>query len=163
MKQSWYGCVESYLSEVEIIAQQIDRTLDETRLETRRLEAAEVEHANSRLLEVLAALELKIEQRQSLLSAEDAPKSGTTLTEKLQGCGEAGVEELLARCRSVSEMISSINQRAISLFVCQFHLSQLSTDIVRLLAGQASPATYAAPTQAEKPGDLAGGLLDEAA
>ena len=163
MDQSWYARVQCYLDDLEAIALQIDRTLEETRVETKRLDALEVQKANTRLLEALAALESKIEQRQSLLSAADAPKSGTTLTEKLQSCGDSSDEKLVARCRRVSEMISSINYRAISLFVCQFHLSQLSTDVVRLLAGQASPATYGAPTQAEKPGDLAGGLLDEAA
>jgi hypothetical protein len=161
--QSWYSRVQSYLDDLEGIARQIDQTLEQTGVETKRLDAAEVEQANSRLLEALAALESKVDQRQSLLSAADAPKLGTVLTEKLQRCGEPAGEILVARCRSVSDMISSINQRAISLFVCQFQLAQLSTDIIRLLAGQDAPATYNAPTRAEKPGDLAGGLLDEAA
>ena len=105
----------------------------------------------------------EIAEREQLLCAEDAPQLGVTLTEKIQHDAHPRSQALAERCRAVSAMISTVNQRAISLFVCQFHLAQLGSDIVRLLAGQTSPPTYQAPNRSEKSSDLGGGLFNEAA
>ncbi len=163
MHQSWFDRVESYLDEVEEIAGKIDETLKSTRLETSEFNAVEVERQNVSLMESLALLEMKIAEREQLLQAEDAPQIGVTLTEKIVRSASTQSQGLAERCRAVSAMVSTVNQRAISLFVCQFHLSQLGSDIVRLLAGQTSPPTYQAPNRSEKSSDLGGGLFNEAA
>ncbi len=163
MHPSWFDRVEFYLNAVEEIAAQIETTLKSARLDTSELNAEAVDQANAAMLESLAVLEQRIVQREQLLQAEDAPIPGVTLTEKIEGSGHARRRELAERCRSVSLSISSINQRAVSLFVCQFHLSQMSGEIIRLLAGQIAPPTYQAPNRSDKKSELGGGLFNEAA
>ena len=163
MHPSWFQRVERYLDDVEAVAAQLDATLKNARLDTSEFNVPGVDSANATLLESLAALEQKIADRESLRRAEDAPEAGASLTEKLQRCPQAQGQNLAPRCQEVSQLISIINQRAISLFVCQFHLSQLSGDIIRLLAGQTAPPTYQAPNRGEKKGELGGGLFNEAA
>lgn len=163
MQKSWFERVEDYLDEVEQIAAEIDETLKRTRLETSELKSPEVMRSNASLMESLAALETKIAQREQLLHAEDAPQTGGTLTEKIQRSTDSSRKDLAIRCQTVSALISTVNQRAVSLFVCQFHLAQLSGDIVRLLAGQTAPPTYQAPNRNEKKAELGGGLFNEAA
>ena len=54
----------------------------------------------------------------------------------------------------------NFSRRSVAIFVCQYHLSNLTTDLVRLMTGADQPATYGVveSTQPSPPG----GLFNEA-
>ena len=163
MEPSWFARVASYLVELEQVADKIDQALQSTRIETGDYKVEDAKAHHGRLMESLGLLEAKIAEREELLKASDAPTTGVTLTDKIKDSALPGSRALTARCQAVSQRISTVNQRAISVFVCQFHLSQVTSDIVRLLAGQTLKATYHAPNQSQGRGEPGGGLFNEAA
>lgn len=160
---NWFARVETYLDEIEPLVAGLDQMLQTMRVETSEMNPEAVQHGHAQLMEALSTLEQKIAQREELLCSEEAPQRGATLTEKLLQSGSASSRLLSDRCRSTSAKIASVNQRAVALFVCQFHLSQLSGEIIRLLAGQTAPTTYQSPSRQQSRENLGGGLFNEAA
>ncbi len=171
---TWIDRVEAYLDELEVSADGLTRQMKDMRvdqvpparqdsqsqsgLETSL--ADKVNEGTQRLAEALADLEKKVTQRETLLRAEDAPASGLTLLEKLESLNDQRSDFLRQRGEMIAEMIADINNHAVSLFVCQFHLANLTHDVVRIMAGVSEPTTYGATSGAEK---LGGNLFSESA
>lgn len=159
---SWFDRLDKYLSEFQLIIGRLQDVLEQARLQTRDLSSSHLQPSQEVLQECLKALERKVAERAKLLTATDAPSEGTTLTEKVLHSGDGAPPHLAARCRDLSSEISTLNQRAVALFVCQYHLAHLGGEIVRVLSGHAGPVTYRAPGRPEaKP--PSGGLFNEAA
>lgn len=158
---SWGSRVETYLDELELIAETIDLVLDNTRVQTQRIASSEVEESTTQLADALKQLEEKVAEREELLRASDAPPNGITLKKKLLSSLHIDDARLALRCEKVAETIELAHTRAISLFVCQYHLADVTGDIVRILSGASSLKTYN-PTRADDRGGQ-GGLFDEAA
>lgn len=163
MEPSWLDRVVRYLDEVESVARQLDQALQQTSLMASRWDAGGVGQGNASLSESVVALETKVAERDELLHADDAPTNGMSLTEKVLRAGHPESDVIGSRCREVASTIATVNQRAVSLFVVQFHLWQFSLELVRLLTGQNAPQTYSDPNRHEKKFEVGGGLFDEAA
>ncbi|TWU59846.1 hypothetical protein Poly51_01190 [Rubripirellula tenax] len=159
----WTNRVETYLNELEQTAEIIDLILDETRVRTIGVQTDDVSESTRQLKDALADLETKIAEREDLLRDADAPPSGLTLTEKLAGSLRIEDARLASRCRDLAGTIQKTHTRAVSLFVCQYHLADLTTNLVGILSGASRLQTYRAINDTERPSKAGGGLFDEAA
>jgi hypothetical protein len=106
----------------------------------------------------LAESENRVAQREALLRAVDAPQTGLTLTGRLDSLTDQRSKMLGQRCELISEMMADTNNHAVSLFVCQFHLANLTDDVVRIMEGVSEPITYG---NGNKPETLGGNLFSE--
>lgn len=162
MTDSWPQRVAIYLDQIEQTAMAIELILEQTQLESPSEGADKVQQSTRDLEDALADLEQRIAEREDLLRAPDAPAAGATLEEKLSGTGVGQDAQLATRCQQIASLIDLTHHRAISLFVCQYHLSELSTEIVRLMVGANVPATYGESTHAASRAS-GGGLFNESA
>ena len=144
MSDPWPTRVGIYVDQVEQLALTIELILDQTQLESAGGNSDSVQQSTTDLDHALIELEQKIAEREELLRASDAPVAGTTLAEKLQQTGLDRDAQLAKRCQQIADLVESTHSRAISIFVCQYHLSELSTELVRLVTGATLPATYGA-------------------
>lgn len=163
MQKTWFQRVEDYLDELEQTIVAIEDNMSRAMVETRGLDVSQVQAMQAELNDLLGSLEAKVAERAVLLDATDAPEIGRNLREKIQVDSNPRSPLVADRCQSLARTIANINQQAVSLFVCQFQLSQFSGNVVRLLAGHSEPATYDASRGGEKSENLGGGLFDEAA
>lgn len=151
--QPWHERVSHYLDGLEAVAEEISSSLESSKVDTVAGDPA-VERSTDRLRQALGELETQIAAREDLLKAPDAPVSGSTLTEKLKRSDEAGSDEVGTRCERVAESIAMANHRAVSLFVCQYHLADFGAEIIRLLSGADAPSTYGGSGQPSGGGTL---------
>lgn len=170
----WLNRVEAYLDELEVAADGLARHMKQMKVDQVPSSprgsdvqgaidgslAVVVNAATEKLAGCLSELEGKVAQRELLLRAPDAPPAGLTLAEKLDAVRDPRSRGLHQRCELISEMMADINNHALSLFVCQFHLANLTDDVVRLMAGVAEPTTYG---KSAKPDSLGGNLFNESA
>ncbi len=170
----WLNRVEAYIDDLELAADGLARQMKQMKVDQVPAPktgsemqagidgslAVSVNAATERLAACLSELEGKVAQRELLLRAADAPQAGLTLSEKLEGVRDPRGRGLHQRCELISEMMADINNHALSLFVCQFHLANLTDDVVRLMAGVPEPTTYG---NSNKPETLGGNLFNESA
>ncbi len=162
----WSSRVEHYLNELEECANTIDLVLDETRVHAVAVKPGEVDESTRQLQAALTILETKIAQRDVLLRDDDAPPEGLTLVAKLRSTLHVDDERLARRCETIAGTIEMAHTRAVSLFVCQYHLADLTENLVRVMTRTEKPQTYNASGSKQKPsstGSRGGGLFDEAA
>ena len=160
MHDSWPQRVALYLDQLEQSAMAIELILEQTQLESTGDDSDKVQQSTRDLENALAQLEQRIAEREELLRAPDVPAAGATLEDKLRGTGIDQDAQLATRCQQIAGMIELTHHRAISIFVCQYHLSELSTEIVRLMVGASVPATYGESTSGAS-GTSGGGLFNE--
>ncbi len=160
---NWAQRVETYLDELEQTANAIDVILDDTRIQTIGVRVGEVDQSTRELQAALEDLESKITQREELLRDPDSPPDGLTLSAKLLGSHRIEDARLAMRCRQLAATIEMTHTRAVSLFVCQFHLAGLTTDLVRTLTRTDGPQTYQSAKKGDAKAKSGGGLFDEAA
>ena len=161
MNESWEHRVANYLIELESAASEIAQLLDKCRVDTETVSTPEVQ-ANMQALTVqLARLEEMVAHREQLLNEDDAPPQGLSLTDKCKSrLGEHAL--LTERCRRVAHSVADVNHRAVSLFVCQYHLAEFGNQLIRLVVGDESTQTYTSDGKQQNQAG-GGGLLDEAA
>lgn len=127
-------------------------------LATRNVQPDKIDASTKQLATLIEELAELIKKREVLLQDEDAPQRGMTLVDKLFSTQEIEDARIAKRCQKVAGTVETTHTRAVSLFVCQYHLAALSTDLVRLLSGERNPPTYA-----KKQTQHRGGLFNEAA
>ncbi len=143
MMAPWIERVRIYLDLLEQSLVALNDTLDNTRVGTTTLNSIAVEESTAVLTSCLQELEKAIAQRQELLDAEDVPVRGVSLRDVLQRCHESGADELTERCHRLSHDVDASRERAVSLFVCQFHLSDLSSHLLAIMrSGEDHGVTY---------------------
>lgn len=163
-QQHWVGRVEHYVETLDQLSERIDLILDDTRMGTLGAKEQQINESTQQLQIALAQLEEMVAKRDELLRADDAPKGGATLTEKLKSTFHIDDARLARRCEEVSGKVKLTHERATALFVCQFHLADLTSDILKTISGSQTPDTYkkdSAGSQHRPTGQ--GGLFDEAA
>jgi septation ring formation regulator EzrA len=158
MMKPWTERVEQYLDQLQESVDEVDSILEETNVDSTRENPAVLQQLTERLYEQLEVLEQKVHARDGLLRAEDAPESGMTLTEKLS---HANQPQLAQRADLVARRIADVHGQSMSIFVCQFHLSNLTSDLVRMLTGAEQTTTYGG-VQADV-STPQGGLFNESA
>ena len=170
----WLNRVEAYLDDLEVVADGLSRQIKQMQVDQVPASrnstgmqsgvdgslAVTINEGTRKLAAALADLENRVAQREVLLRAADAPQSGLTLTEKLESSKDQRSRMLGERCALIGEMMADINNHAVSLFVCQFHLANLTDDVVRIMAGVSEPSTYG---NGHKPETLGGNLFSESA
>lgn len=156
--EAWTDRVEMYVDQLQDLVEEIESILQQTKVQSQGSDPVVVEELTERLRERLGELEKKVAQRDALLRSDQAPSSGITLIEKLV---DADQHDLADRASDVAHQISNAHQQSTSLFVCQYHLSNLTTDLVRLIAGADRVTTYDGSGTA--PPTPQGGLFNESA
>ncbi|TWT74365.1 hypothetical protein [Allorhodopirellula solitaria] len=131
---SWREQVASYLIEATGIANSIDLILDETRMVAPRRGSDEIDESTQQLIVAISDLERMVEKRNGLLRAADAPPVGLSLSEKLLSTRRIEDARLARLCGEVADQIALTHERAMSLFICQYHLAGSSHDIGAILA-----------------------------
>jgi len=162
MAQSWHDRVKEYVDELEAAAKQIDALLHKCRIDTENVQSDEVQSTMQRLTTQLAALENMVVKREELLESDEAPSRGHTLTEKLQTTRSSEDARLAKRCGDVAHLVADVNHRAISIFICQYHLAEFGNQLIRIVAGEEAKPTYKMDGGKEDHG-RGGGLFNEAA
>ncbi len=155
----WEQRVTSYFGLLEESVSKLNDVLEKTKVDTQAGDAGGVDEANVELALAIDQLQLRIAEREDLLTAEDAPQVGATLVEKLRSDAQF---ELADRGEAIGHAVDMANHRAVSLFVCQYHLADLTGEILRLMSGATAPPTYdSSGNQQASGGD--GMLFNEAA
>ena len=164
-KATWNDRVLAYVEHLAEVNESIDLILDETRVGTLNVRPEEIEASREALTAAVTRLEAMLPERETLLRDDEAPKLGITLREKLLATRRIEDAALARRCEEVSRQVELTRERAISLFVCHFHLASLGQDLIDLLSGQSAPSTYG--EKIGQPGksnhESGGGLFNEAA
>jgi len=155
---TWTERTTAYLDQLAELVDQIDGHLQQTRIDPGAEAPGTVSVTTERLRQALGDLERVVAGRQNLLVADDAPEAGDTIAKKLTSLGEP---ELADRCSQLGTRIADVHHQAVSVFVCQYHLADLTTDLVRLMTGATEPATYGGDDN--QPVSTPGGLFNEAA
>jgi hypothetical protein len=137
--ETWDLRVANYLDQLEELVFETDQILHAASVNPVRRDPTTAAGSMETLSDKLELLEQRVADREELLRAADAPPTGATLTEKLLASKHF---QLAARADQIAEQISLAHQRSMSLFVCQFHLANLTADLVRILTGADYPATY---------------------
>ena len=141
----WLNRVEAYIDDLEVAADGLARQMKQMKVDQVPAPktgsemqagidgslAVSVNAATEQLAACLSELEGKVAQRELLLRATDAPQAGLTLSEKLEHVKDPRGRGLHQRCELISEMMADINNHALSLFVCQFHLASCRTTYSR--------------------------------
>lgn len=158
MSFTWSQRVSSYLDELLTATETIDLILDTMQLATRNFQLEKIETSTKQLATSIEELAELIKKREILLQDDEAPARGMTLVDKLFSTHEIEDARIAKRCQKVAGTVETTHTRAVSLFVCQYHLTALSTDLVRVLSGERNPPTYA-----KKQAQHRGGLFNESA
>jgi hypothetical protein len=158
LTSAWTQRVSSYLDELVTATETIDLVLDEIQLATRNVQPEKITTLTQQLSALIEDLAELVKKREALLLDEDAPENGGTLIDKLYSTHIIEDARIAKRCQKVSGTVEMTHTRAVSLFVCHYHLTALSNDIVRLLSGERNPPTYS-----KKQAQHRGGLFNEAA
>ena len=163
MTADWTERVENYMGRLAELADLLDRRLDEVRLDAlphlgsgrtphpptdAGESAAAAEPAGEGLAALAAAvdrLEQMVSERENLLTSPDAPSTGGTLSEKLLATRRIREASLAKQAGEIGERVAGTHERAMSLFVCQFHLANFGEDVLRLLSGAPGAAGYGTP------------------
>lgn len=160
----WALRVSDYLDKLQDCVEKLDEALDDMRMGTKRLAITEVDQSQLRLAAALEELEQLIAAREVLIRAEDAPSMGITIRDILAKQTDAYSKALLQRCQKTSKEIDNSRERAVALFVCQFHLADLSESLLTLLRGAPGPrATYGNASDTRRPADMGGSILNRSA
>ena len=166
--QSWCAKVAVYIERLQEGVEALNRLLMEFRPPDVSADVGRIDDATAKLAASVAEMETMVAERESLLCDDDAPHRGASLAEKLRASVDLESHQLASRCDLISEALADSHHRAVSLFVCQFHLAELSTEIVGILSGASRSATYGPQgTTTEDQGMHArstggGGLFNEA-
>lgn len=162
MTTSWHQRVADYTDQLEATATQIDTLLQQCRVDTENVRSDAVQATMQQLTTQLGSLEEMVAKREELLEADDAPRSGHTLTEKLQSSRNTDDARLAARCKKIAHLVADVNHRAISIFICQYHLADFGNHLIRIVAGEETKPTYKTDGRKDDHGP-GGGLFNEAA
>lgn len=164
MKSSWIERVGEYLDSLEVCVERLNESLDETRVGTTTLDTTRVGGGTDRLSACLKELERLIAERQQLLEAEDSPMRGVSLRDVLNRCSLDGAATMADRCHRISQDVEMSRERAVALFVCQFHLGDMSTHLLALLrSGADHGSTYERGKTEVKRSEVGGSVFNRAA
>jgi hypothetical protein len=164
MPASWIDRVDDYLESLQQCVEDLDEALDNTRLGTSTLNTPQVGEGTQHLSRSLEELEALIAERRVLLDADDAPLRGVSLRDVLNRCNVPGANHLASRCQRLSKSVDMSRERAVSLFVCQFHLGDLSSHLLSLLrSGTDHGSTYQRGMSDVKRNDAGGSVFNKAA
>lgn len=155
---TWTERTIRYLDQLAQLVDRIENQLQQTRISATGDGPQAVSSTASQLQQALGELEQTVADRHDLLIADDAPQVGDTLAKKLMSLAEAGLAD---QCERLGSRIADVHQQSVSVFVCQYHLADLTTDLVRLMTGASRPATY--DRVENRPLTTPGGLFNESA
>jgi hypothetical protein len=160
--KTWNQTVDSYLQRLSTLAYDIDEQLDNLRIGLIEQGPGKMEGNLLSLSQRLQMLEQMVLEREQLLRDPSAPPSGFTLREKLYSTRRFEDAQLAKRGEEIVRQIADTQNRAVAMFVCQYHLSQLTADILRTLTGERGAKTYG-PKNSSRSSTSGGSLFNGAA
>ena len=164
MANAWMDRVDQYLNLLQQCVEDLNEALDNTRMGTTSLESHQIGTGTDELSSCLKQLELLIADRKRLLDADDAPLRGVSLRDVLNRSHDQGAAALAERCHQLSRSVDLSRERAVSLFVCQFHLGDLSQHLLAILRSGADHCeTYENGKSEVKRNDSGGSVFNKAA
>jgi hypothetical protein len=164
MSNAWIKRVDEYLDSLQNCVEQLNEALDETRVGTTTLDTPKIGGGTDQLSACLKDLERLIAERQQLIDADNAPLRGISLRDILNRCSLPGAATVADRCHQLSRDVDMSRERAVALFVCQFHLGDLSTHLLALLrSGADHGATYQQGKSDVKRNQSGGSVFNKAA
>ncbi len=164
MTKPWITRVDEYLNSLEQCVEELNDALDNTRMGTTQVEPQQIGGGTEQLTQCLEHLESLIAERKQLLDADDAPLRGVTLRDVLNRSIETGAAALADRCHQLSRSVELSRERAVSLFVCQFHLGDLSQHLLAILrSGADLGETYQQGKSEVKRNETGGSVFNKAA
>jgi hypothetical protein len=140
--KTWNQAVDSYLQRLSILAYDIDEQLDSLRIGLIEQGPSKMDGHLVSLTQRLQMLEQMVLEREQLLRDPSAPPDGFTLREKLLSTRRFEDGQLARRGEEIVQQIADTQNRATAMFVCQYHLSELTADILRTLRGERGSQTY---------------------
>lgn len=158
---NWMNLVDTYLVELNETSVALADTLVGLEAATRKAATEEINAQCAKLGSLLRVLQQQLAQREALLiefpdMEDQAPES---LQTALSTVKHPLATELTKRCGLISTELQFMHQKAVALFVGQFHLSNVTEEFLRLMAGVSAKAVTYDGTE-----DCGGGgLLDQAA
>ncbi|HBJ35122.1 MAG TPA: hypothetical protein DDZ51_10285 [Planctomycetaceae bacterium] len=160
----WTTRVSDYLDQLQSCVERLDESLDEMRMGTKRLEISQVDQSHQELAAALEDLESLIAAREELIRADDAPGPGMTIRDILATQDDEFSQSLVQRCSRISKDVDASRERAVALFVCQFHLADLSQSLLSIMRGTPGrQTTYNNASDVRRPTDVGGSILNKSA
>lgn len=139
----WLRCIDEYLTQLESVADALDGRFAELRLATLDTDVPEVQQQLTEIATSLGELETLVVRRQHLLGRDDAPGVGATIAEKMRTLGgDPHAVSMQQRIGRIGAVIGDLRCRADALFVCGFHLHEMTTDFLRTLIGDRTAEVY---------------------
>ncbi|MEM6689357.1 MAG: hypothetical protein AAF664_08030 [Planctomycetota bacterium] len=160
---NWAETVIEYVGEVIATTESVEKTLDESRVATGEMECDTINQSTAKLETLVHHLQALVMRREEILQHPEAPKSGSTIAEKLLSTRRIEDARLAKQCDDAREKLMSTHDRATALFVCQYHLADLTGDISAILMRDSRTSTYDKSGIVDRRGPAGGGLIDEAA
>jgi hypothetical protein len=160
----WTDRVSDYLDQLEICAGRLEEAVDEMRFGSKQIELDHLDQSHQSLATALVDLESLIVAREELIHADDAPGPGISIRNILGSQQDDVSKRLNERCRRVARDLDISRERAVALFVCQFHLAELSQSLLSLFqGGPGHLATYSNGAEVRRPTANGGTLLNKSA
>lgn len=160
---TWTEQVTEYVGEVIATTTSVEKTLDESRIATGEMESDTIKQATAKLETLVHHLQALVMRREELLQHPDAPQEGSTIWEKLLSTRRIEDARLAKECEQAQKKLMSTHDRATALFVCQYHLADLTGEVTAILTRDSRTTTYDKSGTVDRRGPSGGGLIDEAA
>ena len=162
----WLADVSAYVDRLESSTAEINASLDDLRLSTIEAGPSKIEPSLVELATRLARLEKLVLDRDELVRRDDSPGC-LTLFDGLLSLRTVEAAALAKRCRRAADGVADTHGRATSLFVCHYHLQDLTAGLLRVVTGDTRGETYGRPGTQPSGGETHtrpdGGIFDEAA
>ena len=142
MNDVWTHRVRDYLDELEELSFVMQGLFEKTQVETSDGNPGRIQDSVLALEAKLVDLETKVAQREELIHDPQVPGQGVSLQQILRASDQPEHVQLASRAEEVAQTVSETNHHAIALFVCQFHLQDCSSHILRLLSHDTLRPTY---------------------
>ena len=161
-EEAWVTAVENYLDQLGRSVERLDTLLSELRLSVMQTPDEKLASSLVAVTETVQRMESLLAGREELLTAANAPAVGSTLREKLIAVANVRAARTAAEAEQLSGRVSTVHGKAMSLFVCGFHLTQWASHMVRVHTQTVNQPTYDRDGRSDQD-PRSGGIFEDAA
>ena len=160
--EAWVTAVENYLDQLGRSVERLAGLLSELRLSVMQTPDEKLASSLVAVTETVQRMETLLAGREELLIADNAPAIGNTLREKLRGIANIRAARTAAEAEALGSRVSTVHGKAMSLFVCGFHLTQWASHMVRVHTQTVGQPTYDRDGRSDQD-PRSGGIFEDAA
>jgi hypothetical protein len=140
--ENWPDRVRTYLHDLETVAREIDGCLKRLEFSQPSSSPEEIRSFAGDMQTAVGELQKMVARRETLLVDASAPGEGTNLTDKLRRASDPETRSLADQSGRLARNLSSVHERIVAFFVCQFHLAGLTRDLLVIMTGGQPAGTY---------------------